>query len=88
MKKAKIDKIGSIIIPEQAQSKYAPETGIIIKCGPGCDETIKRWEGKEVMYARFAGADIDLNGERYFICQDEDILLGPDEGEVSHGTGQ
>ena len=67
---------GGIIIPEQAQTKHAPEYGRVVAMGPTVDESIKSLMGKTVYFAKFAGAWIKVEGKDYFICQDEDILLG------------
>lgn len=67
---------GGIIIPESVQQKHAPEYGRVIAVGPTCDDSVKVLVGKTVYFARFAGAWLKVNDRDFFICQDEDILLG------------
>jgi chaperonin GroES len=63
-----------IIIPEQAEKRLAPTTGIVIAVGPTCDESIK--PGQHVVFGQHAGAWVKLPGsdEEHFVCQDEDII--------------
>lgn len=68
------DKIGAIILPETAKSRYAPAEGKIVAVGDTVAENIKELVGKTVTFAKFAGDWMEINGKKYFICQDEDIL--------------
>ena len=68
------EKIGSIIIPESAKSRYSPAEGRIVAVGHTVDESIKELIGKVVMFAKFAGDWLEIDGRKYFICQDEDVL--------------
>lgn len=76
LKRDKIDKIGSIIIPEMAVGKYNPEEGIVVAVGHTVDNEVRECIGKKVMFAKYSGAWIKVEGEDYFLCQEEDLLLG------------
>lgn len=74
LKRAKVEKIGSIILPSAAVSKYNPEEGILVAIGHTVDEVIKDIIGKKVMFAKYSGAWIKIQDEEYFMCQEEDLL--------------
>lgn len=76
LEREKKDKIGSIYVPETSQTKYTPEIGKVLKVGPTADDSVKSLVGKTVYFAKFAGAWIKIDDSEYYICQDEDILLG------------
>jgi len=68
------EKIGSIILPDAAKSRYSPAEGKIVAVGDTVADNIKDLVGKVVMFAKFAGDWLEIEGRKYFICQDEDIL--------------
>jgi len=68
------EKIGNIIIPDTAKSRYCPAEGKIVAVGDTVAENIQQLVGKVVMFAKFAGDWLEIDGKKYFICQDEDIL--------------
>lgn len=74
LRRNKVDKIGSIIIPEQSVNKYNPEEGVLIAAGHTCEPEIKDLIGKKVMFAKYSGAWVKIAGEEYFMCQEEDLL--------------
>jgi len=62
-----------IIIPESAQEKQAK--GTIIAVGNGTEDAkIEVKEGDKVLYGKFAGTEVELNGEKYLILDQSDIL--------------
>lgn len=64
---------GGIIIPDTAKEK--PQRGIIRAVGNGKPEepmTVK--EGDTVLYGKYAGSDITLEGKDYLIMRESDIL--------------
>lgn len=71
-------KKSNIIIPDNVNTtRHAKNKGILLKCGDTCDQKIKDAIGKEVIFARYAGDtldEIEIDGVKIFICQDEDIL--------------
>lgn len=74
LKRDKVEKIGSIIIPDSATNKYNPEEGIIVAVGHTVDEILNDMIGKKVMFAKYSGAWLKIKDAEYFMCQDEDIL--------------
>jgi chaperonin GroES len=69
---------GGIILPETAKEK--PQQGKIIAAGPGrTDEKGKRVEmevkvGDKVLYAKYSGTEIKLDGKKVLILRESDIL--------------
>ena len=63
---------GGIIIPDTAKEK--PQKGTIIAVGPGKKEepmTVKT--GDTVLYGKYSGTEIQLEGETYLIMKESDI---------------
>jgi chaperonin GroES len=69
---------GGIILPDAAKEK--PQRGKIIAVGPGkILDNGKRGEmnvkkGDEVLYAKYSGNEIEIDGENYVILHEGDIL--------------
>jgi len=69
---------GGIILPDAAKEK--PQRGKIIAVGPGkILDNGKRGEmnvkkGEEVLYAKYSGNEIEIDGENYVILHEGDIL--------------
>jgi chaperonin GroES len=70
---------GGILLPETAKEK--PQEGKVIAVGPGkLDENGKRVkmevkEGDRVLYAKYAGTEIKLEGEeKVLVLRESDIL--------------
>ena len=69
---------GGILLPDSAQEK--PQEGKIIAVGPGAiDDKGQRKpmdvkEGDHVLFAKYSGTEIKLDGEEYLILSDRDIL--------------
>ncbi len=62
-----------IILTSQAQEK--PQEALVIAVGPGTDEV--KMEVKvddKVIYSKYAGTDVKLDGEEYIIVKQGDIL--------------
>lgn len=67
-------KIGGIIIPDTA-SKEKPIQGTIIAVGNGTkDEPMELKAGDNVLYGKYAGTEIELEGEKYLIMRQSDVL--------------
>lgn len=60
---------GGIYLPEQAKEK--PQTGIIVAAADDC-ETVKVKE--RVVFAKYTGTEISVDGVEYVLIKDEDIL--------------
>jgi len=64
---------GGIILPDSAKEK--PLRGKVIAKGGGTkDEEMVVKEGDEVLYGKYAGTEIELDGEKYLIMRQSDIL--------------
>ena len=74
LKRERVKSIGSIILPDQVKGKLDPEEGILIAVGDTCEPNIHEQIGKKFMFAKYAGAWIKIDGEEYFMCQEEDLL--------------
>ena len=71
---------GGIIIPDTAKEK--PQKGKVVAVGKGkyADQTgniipMQIKEGDTVMYSKYGGTEISLNGEDYLIMRSSDILM-------------
>ena len=64
---------GGIIIPDTAKEK--PQKGTIIAAGPGKkDEPTTVKQGDNVLYSKYGGTEITLEGVEYLIMRETDIL--------------
>lgn len=65
--------IGGIIIPDTAKEK--PLKGEIIAVGNGTkDEEMILKAGDIVLYGKYAGTEIELEGEKFLIMRQSDVL--------------
>ncbi|MBX2907637.1 MAG: co-chaperone GroES [Taibaiella sp.] len=64
---------GGIIIPDTAKEK--PQRGTVVAAGPGKkDEPMTVKSGDTVLYGKYAGTEVSLEGEDYLIMRESDIL--------------
>ena len=64
---------GGIIIPDTAKEK--PQEGIVVAVGPGKkDEPLTVKAGDNVLYGKYAGTEITIDGENYLIMRESDIV--------------
>ena len=64
---------GGIIIPDTAKEK--PQRGKIIAAGKGTkDDPITVKVGDSVLYGKYAGTEVALNGGDYLIMRESDIF--------------
>ena len=64
---------GGIIIPDTAKEK--PQKGIVVAAGQGTkDDPITVKVGDAVLYGKYAGTEISLNGGEYIIMRESDIF--------------
>ena len=69
---------GGIIIPDNAKEK--PQKGEIVAVGPGkmndkgqrIEMTLKK--GDKVLYGKYSGTEITVDGEDYLILRERDVL--------------
>ncbi|MDR2783176.1 MAG: co-chaperone GroES [Treponema sp.] len=62
-----------IIIPDTAQEKT--QTGVVKAVGPGTEkEKITVSVGQKVMYDKYSGTQIKIDGEDHLILKNQDIV--------------
>lgn len=66
-----------IIIPDTAKEK--PQRGTVVEAGPGkvengtkVDMSVKK--GDEILYGKYSGTEVTLDGEEFLIMRESDIL--------------
>ena len=65
--------IGGIIIPDTAKEK--PLKGEVVAVGNGTkDEEMIVKVGDTVLYGKYAGTELELDGNKYLIMRQNDIL--------------
>jgi chaperonin GroES len=65
--------LSGIIIPDSAKEK--PLKGTVVAAGNGSkDEEMILKEGDKVLYGKYAGTEIELDGEKYLIMRQTDVL--------------
>ena len=70
--------VGGIIIPDSAKEK--PQQGTVIAAGKGkVNDDGKRVPldlkaGDRILFGKYAGQEIKLGGEEYFIMKEDDVL--------------
>ena len=65
--------IGGIIIPDTAKEK--PLQGKVVAVGGGTkDEEMVIAVGDQVLYGKYAGTEIEHEGEKYLIMRQSDVL--------------
>ncbi|WP_419572157.1 co-chaperone GroES [Prevotella sp.] len=67
------EKVGGIIIPDTAKEK--PQHGTIVAAGNGTkDEEMILKEGDEVLYGKYSGTELEIEGTKYLIMRQSDVL--------------
>ena len=67
------EKIGGIIIPDTAKEK--PLKGEVIAVGNGTkDEEMVLNVGDTVLYGKYSGTEVELEGEKFLIMRQSDVL--------------
>ncbi len=71
---------GGIIIPDTAKEK--PQRGTVVAVGPGkyAEQTgnlipVKQNVGDKVLYGKYAGTEVSVDGNEYLIMRTSDILM-------------
>ena len=65
--------IGGIIIPDTAKEK--PLQGEVLAAGKGTkDEEMVLKAGDQVLYGKYAGTEVEFDGEKYLIMRQSDVL--------------
>lgn len=68
---------GGIIIPDSAKEK--PQEGEVVAIGPGKVEKGQRVSldvavGDRILFGKYTGSDITVDGQEYLILREEEIL--------------
>ncbi|MDR2425213.1 MAG: co-chaperone GroES [Prevotellaceae bacterium] len=72
-KEADAKTASGLYIPNTAQEK--PQRGIVVATGPGKkDEPMEVKTGDEVLYGKYSGTEISVDGKDYLIMRLSDIL--------------
>lgn len=67
------ERIGGIIIPDTAKEK--PLRGKVVATGKGTkDEEMFLKAGDEVLYGKYAGTELEFDGEKYLMMRQSDVL--------------
>lgn len=70
---AEVKTAGGIIIPDSAKEK--PLKGTVIATGKGTkDEEMVVKAGDTVLYGKYAGTELEAEGEKYLMMRQSDIL--------------
>ncbi len=69
---------GGIVLPEQAKEK--PTRGTVLAVGPGklLDNgnrgPLSVKVGDDVFYGKYSGTDVEINGKKYTVLRESDVL--------------
>ena len=67
------EKVGGIIIPDTGKEK--PQRGKVVAVGHGTkDEPMILKENDAVLYGKYAGTEINIEGREYLIMRESDIF--------------
>ena len=67
------EKIGGIIIPDTAKEK--PLRGTVVAVGKGTkDEEMLLKKGDQVLYGKYSGTELELEGVKYLMMRQSDVL--------------
>jgi chaperonin GroES len=71
-------KVGGIIIPDTAKEK--PQQGEVVAVGPGKRQKsgdrvpLEVKEGDRILYGKYSGNEVTIDGEKLLILHEEEIL--------------
>ena len=69
---------GGIIIPDSSKEK--PQEGMVVACGRGKPRDdggitpLDVKQGDRVLFGKYSGTEVTLDGEEYVILREEDVL--------------
>ncbi len=65
--------MGGIIIPDTAKEK--PQRGKVVAVGNGTkDDPMVLKENDTVLYGKYAGTELEVEGEKYLMMRQSDVL--------------
>lgn len=72
------DKHGSVIIPDTAKEKPVEGTVVAVGAGKVAEDGRTRpvglKKGDRILFAKFSGSEVRLEGEEFLIMKEEDVL--------------
>jgi chaperonin GroES len=72
-KEAETKTASGLYIPDTAKEK--PQQGKVVAAGPGKkDEPMEVKVGDEVLYGKYAGTEVEVDGKKYLIVRQSDIM--------------
>jgi chaperonin GroES len=83
---------GGIIIPDTAKEK--PQEGVVVAVGNGkirdngtrVEMTVK--EGDRILFGKYSGNEVKLDGEEYLIMREEDVLAVTEGAAKTKSSGK
>lgn len=69
---------GGLVLPDTAQEK--PQTGEVLSVGPGklmdngTRQAVDVTVGDKILFAKYSGTEVKLEGETYMLLSEKDIL--------------
>jgi chaperonin GroES len=69
---------GGLVLPDTAQEK--PQTGEVLSVGPGkmldngSRQAVDVAVGDKVLFAKYSGTEVKLDGETYLLLSEKDLL--------------
>jgi chaperonin GroES len=83
---------GGIIIPDTAKEK--PQEGVVVAVGNGkirdngtrVEMTVK--EGDRILFGKYSGNEVKLDGEEYLIMREEDVLAVTEGASKTKSSGK
>ncbi|MNS86355.1 10 kDa chaperonin [compost metagenome] len=69
---------GGLVLPDTAQEK--PQTGEVLAVGPGklsdngTRQVVDVQVGDKVLFAKYSGTEVKLDGETYLLLSEKDLL--------------
>ena len=82
--------VGGIIIPDSAKEK--PQQGKVIAAGHGKSKDdgkrvpLDVKPGDSILFGKYSGQEIKLDGDEYLIMREEDVLAVVGEGDIKKKT--
>ena len=79
-------KVGGIIIPDSAKEK--PQQGKVIAAGQGKSKDdgkrvpLDVKPGDRILFGKYSGQEIKLDGDEYLIMREDDVLAVVEEGDL------
>lgn len=72
-REAEVKTASGLFIPDTAKEK--PQQGKVVAAGPGKkDEPMEVKVGDEVLYGKYSGTEVSVDGQKYLIVKQSDIL--------------